>query len=273
MRSMQPEAALHLARRPHHVWPLQVLKLHGSSLLTAAGAAALRSLTALTSLALDSCKDTEAGALLGQGLLSPGLRQLTLRGLAFGNMFASCVQLPACASSLTKLVVSGSLDLSDAKLRKVCRFYPALQELLLPGCLDLTDGGLAAAAAQLPRLRVLDVSGTRISGAFVEPLTGRGSGGGAPPGAAAGPQLAQVSLRGCSLVTDGSLGQVAACLAHCMQALDVSDCSGVSDRGVLGLLQGMPQLGKLNVSGCRKVSKGVLLSVPHYMRVVHTIGS
>ncbi|GBF99875.1 hypothetical protein Rsub_12671 [Raphidocelis subcapitata] len=237
---------------------LTSLRLHDAPALTARGAAALRAAPALAQLSIDACCGVGVGALLGQGLLPPALRGLSLRSQAFANMFAGGVlERPACGGTLVALDLAGCADLVDRELRKVVGFLPALQELTLTGCACVTDAGLSALSS-LRRLRALSAGGTRAAGAFAEalaPLDG----------------LSSLSLRGCGALTAAAARGQLPLLAG-LRDLDLSDCRCVDDATVLVLAGALTALGRLNVQGCKGVTRGVLPFVPHWLRLQHSLG-
>ncbi len=236
---------------------LASLKLHGCASLSAVGVAAMRGMTALTALSFEGCKALHAGALLVQGLLPQKLASLCLQGSPFGNMYGSCVDLPACAGSLTRLELLSCNDLHDAQLRKVVSFYPALQELSLAGCVSISDAGATAVAAAR-QLRTLDLSGTRVLGGFAEALAGLRS-------------LVRINMRNCSALGDPGLRQLAAALPQ-LQVMEIAECGAITDRGMAALFE-MGCLGRLDVSGCKKVTCETLLCAPHTLRVWHTLSA
>jgi len=214
---------------------------------------------ALTQLCLDSCGGVASGALLGQNLLAPQLRGLALRAQPFANMFAGGVlERPACAGTLTALDLTGCVDLADRELRKLANFLPALQELTLTGCAAVTDAGLAALTC-LRDLRAISAGGTRATGAFAQQL------------APALTALTSLSLRGCGALTEPAVRQQLPLLSG-LQALDLSECRAVTDMGVLALAGSLNGLGCLNVQGCKGVTRQVLPFVPHWLRLLHSLG-
>jgi hypothetical protein len=237
---------------------LAALRVHDAPALTARGLAALRAMPALRAVALDGCGGVAAGALLGQGLLPPGLRALALRGQAFSNMFAGGVlERPVCAGTLVSLDLSGCADLADRELRKVAGFLPGLQELTLTGCAAVTDSGLSGLTL-LAGLRVLSAGGTRAAGAFAEPL-------------AALTGLTALSLRGCGALAEAGVRAHLPLLVG-LQELDLSECRGVTDAGVIALASSLTSLGLLNVQGCKGITRQVLPFVPHWLRLAHSLG-
>ncbi|KIY97766.1 hypothetical protein MNEG_10195 [Monoraphidium neglectum] len=237
---------------------LTSLKLHGAAALTARGLAALRAAPALAALALDACGGVASGGLLAQGALAPRLRSLALRRADFANMFAGGVlERPACAATLLQLDLSGCADLADRELRKVAGFLPNLEDLTLTGCPAVTDAGLSSLSC-LRALRALSAGGTRAAGAFAEAL--------APL-----PGLTSLSLRGCGALTEAAVRLQLPLLAG-LQVLDLSECRAATDVGVLALAGSLASLGLLNLQGCKGVTRQVLPFVPHWLRLLHSMG-
>jgi hypothetical protein len=234
---------------------LLVLKLHGCSAVGHAGLAALRQLKFLQVLVLDGCKNIHAGEAISQDLLPPQLASLSLRGLPFGNVFNSCVNMPVCSSSLTQLELSSLSGVHCGQLRRVLSFFPKLTDLSLAGSMDVDDAAMHHLQL-LPQLATLNLSGTRVSSAGLEQLAHL-------------PELRVLSLKGCGSVTDAGLQLLAAFAA--LQELDVSECGGVSERGLLAVMRSAPALVRLDACGCKGVSQELVQCCPHYLHLKHSL--
>lgn len=235
--------------------PLLVLRLHGCRALTSKGMAALKQLSGLQTLVLEDCKEVRAAEVISQGLLPPKLQSLTLKHLPFGNVFSGCVSMPCCSTRLTKLELVSLEGAHEGQLRRLLSFFSNLSELSLSGCVDLGDSVLQHVAL-LPKLEKLSLGGCSIVGQGLESLQVL-------------PKLRVVSLKACAQLTDAGLGQLLALPA--LEELDLSDCGGVSEQALLHVGEGAPQLVRMDVSGCKAVTRGLVAAFPHYLSVRHSL--
>lgn len=246
---LRPPAALPPAQ------PLLVMRLHGCRALTSRGMAALKQLSGLHTLVLEDCKEVRAAEVISQGLLPPKLVSLTLKSLPFGNVFSGCVSMPACAARLTKLELISLEAAHEGQLRRLLSFFTNLSELSLAGCVELGDA-VVPHVGLLPRLQQLSLGGCSILGHSLEHLQ-------------ALPQLRVLSLKACTQLTDEGLHHLLALPA--LEVLDLSECGGMSEQGLLHVAQGAPRLVRLEVAGCKAVSRGLLAACPHYLGVRHSL--
>lgn len=245
----RPPAALPPAQ------PLLVMRLHGCRALTSKGVTALKQLSGLHTLVLEDCKEVRAAEVISQGLLPPKLVSLTLKNLPFGNVFSGCVSMPTCAASLTKLELVSLEAAHEGQLRRLLSFFTNLSELSLAGCVELGDAAVPHVGL-LPRLQHLSLGGCSIVGHGLEHLQ-------------ALLQLCVLSLKACTQLTDEGLHHLLSLPA--LEVLDLSECGGVSEQGLLHVAQGAPRLVRLEVAGCKAVSRGLLAACPHYLGVRHSL--
>lgn len=232
---------------------LAVLKLHGCCSLGHRGLAALKQLKHLQSLTLDNCKEVHAAEIISQDLLPPKLQSLTLKSMPFGNAFSSCVNVPACAGSLTKLELSAVSAVHSGQLRHIINSFHNLVELSLAGSLDVGD----AAVKQLVLLKLqhLNLAGVCITNHSMEQLMHL-------------PELTALCLKGCNLITDAGLFVLP--MYPALQEIDLSECTGVSQRGLKTVMQAVYSLVRLDLRGCKAVTRELLQCCPHYVHVRHT---
>lgn len=235
--------------------PLLVLRLHGCRALTSKGMTALKQLAGLHTLVLEDCKEVRAAEAISQGLLPPKLASLTLRNLPFGNVFSNCVSMPCCSTRLTKLELASLEGVHEGQLRRLLSFFSNLSELSLAGCGDLRDSVLQHLGL-LPKLQQLSLSGCSIVGHGLEHLRVL-------------PKLRMLSLKACTQLTDEGLGHLLPLPA--LEQLDLSDCVGVSEQALLHVAQHAARLVRMDVTGCRAVTRGLLAACPHYLSIRHSL--
>jgi hypothetical protein len=153
------------------------------------------------------------------------------------------------------LTLSGDVDINETQLRKALGFFPVLQELNLSGSLGVSDVSLGA-LTKMKQLRVLNLEGTRAQGLFLENM-GQMT------------ELRELVLKGCSRLGDAALRLMWEQLPQ-LEALDVSDAAGVTNRGVLAVME-HEGLVRLDVTGCKGVTREVVQACPHYLRLLHNI--
>jgi hypothetical protein len=235
---------------------LTSIKLRGCSQLQPAGVEQLAKLPSLEVLLLEDCCQVTCGHVLGSSKLPKGLKELTLAGCNWGNLFTECLTVPPCAGSLVKLSISGVPDVAQGQMRKAVGFFSNLQTLELTASPGLTDVSLSS-LSKLGGLRELDLSGTGVEGEFLAALP-------------ALKQLSTVKLAGCSRLTGEQLVAAAGQLPA-LQVLDLGECPAVGDEVVEGVLSSCAQLVKLDVRGCKHVTAATLAACPHYVRLEHSI--
>lgn len=243
-----------MVQQPLQPQQLLVLKLHGCCTLGHRGMAALKQLKHLQTLVLDNCKQVHAAEVISQDLLPPKLVSLSLKSMPFGNAFSGCVNMPRCASTLTKLELASLSAVHSGQLRRILNFFVHLQDLNMAGSLDIGDA--AVQQIVLPKLLQLNLTNTRITNHGLEQLMHL-------------PALKALCLRGCNLVTDAGLLVLEVYPA--LQDLDLSECTGVSERGVWAAMQGVRGLVSLNICGCKALTRGLLHGCPHYLHIKHTL--
>jgi hypothetical protein len=235
--------------------PLLVLKLHGCRALTSIGMAALKQLAELHTLVLENCKEVRAAEVISQGLLPPKLTTLSLRSLPFGNLFSGCVSVPCCRTLLTKLEMVSLEGVHEGQLRRVLSFFPNVSELSLAGCADLGDAAVLHLGL-LGRLQQLSLAGCSIAGHTLEHLHVL-------------PQLQTLKLRGCSQLTDAGVAHLPSLPA--LEELDLAECGLVSEQAMLHVAQSAARLVRMDVSGCKAVSRALLDACPDYLSVRHSL--
>jgi hypothetical protein len=235
--------------------PLLVLRLHGCRALTSKGMTALKQLSGLHTLVLEDCKEVRAAEVISQGLLPPKLASLTLRSLPFGNVFSGCVSMPCCSTRLTKLELGALEGVHEGQLRRLLSFFSNLSELNLAGCGDLSDS-VVQHLGLLPKLQQLSLSGCSIVGHGLEHLRVL-------------PNVRMLSLKACTQLTDEGLGHLLPLPA--LEQLDLSDCGGVSEQALLHVAQHAARLVRMDVTGCRAVTKALLAACPHYLSIRHSL--
>jgi hypothetical protein len=246
----QPSAPAHAPAAP-----LLVLKLHGCRALTSIGMAALKQLPELHTLVLENCKEVCAAEVISQGLLPPKLTALSLRSLPFGNLFSGCVSVPCCSGRLTKLELVSLEGVHEGQLRRVLSFFPNVSELSLAGCADLGDAGVLHLSL-LSKLQQLSLSGCSIAGHTLEHLHVL-------------PQLHTLKLRGCGQLTDAGLAHLPA--LPVLEELDVAECGLVGEQALLDVAQNAARLVRMDVSGCKAVSRALLAACPDYLTLRHSL--
>jgi len=242
-------------RAPSPARPLLVLRLHGCRNLTSRGMAALRQLPELHTLVLESGSEVRAAEVVSQGLLPPKLASLTLRGLPFGNLFSGCVSIPCCSTRLTKLELSSLEGAHDGQLRRLLSFFPNISDLSLAGCAELGDTAVPHLVL-LPKLQELSLNGCGIVGHSLEHLRQL-------------PRLRVLGFRGCGQLADAGLVQLVQLPA--LEELDVSECGAVSEQALLHVAECAPRLVRLDVSGCKAVTRTLVSSCPHFLQLKHSL--
>jgi hypothetical protein len=235
--------------------PLLVLRLHGCRGLTSKGTTALKQLSGLHTLVLEDCKEVRAAEVISQGLLPPKLASLALRSLSFGNIFSGCVSMPCCSTRLTKLELASLEGVHEGQLRRLLSFFPNLSELNLAGCGHLGDSVIQHLGL-LPKLQQLSLSGCSIVGHGLEHLRVL-------------PKLHMLSLKACTQLTDEGLNHLLPLPA--LEQLDLSDCGVLSEQALLHVAHHAAQLVRLDVTGCRAVTRGLLAACPHYLSIRHSL--
>jgi len=234
---------------------LQVLKLHGCRMMTHRGLEAIRQLSELHMFVIDNCREVRTAETISQDLVPPKISSLALRHMAFGNVFNGCIGVPACAGSLTKLELVSQSDVHVGQMRRVLSFFPQLQVLDLSGCQDLGES-LLCHLPLLPKLQQLSLSGTRITGEAFDQLVHL-------------QELQVLRCKGCNLLTDSGLVSLWQLLS--LQELDVSDCHGLSDKGLLAMMLNAAGLVRLDVRGCRSLTREAVRRCPYYLKLLHSL--
>jgi hypothetical protein len=145
----------------------------------------------------------------------------------------------------TELVVrNGREHVSEAAVSALAALGK-LEVLSIPDCRGFTEASIKAIIKRVPNLSRLNLSGCELvdDGALaVLALKAR--------------QLQHLSLRGCRLITDmgfKTLGERPPAYKPLLE-LDLSGCTGLTDKGLLALLRGTRHLVKLSLAGLTGLS-------------------
>ena len=188
----------------------------------------------------------------------------------FGGLTAFANHL----KKLSRLNLSGSLDLSDLGLRVIAENLTTLVYLDLAYCSQVTDAGVAAIAHKLTALatlilractRVTDVGvaavADKLTGlaaldlAWCEQVTDAGVRGVVDKLA-----LTTFDLGGCNQVTDVGVAAVADKLTA-LTTFSLWDCKRVTDAGVVAVAENLTALASFDLGGCDQVTDAGVVAV------------
>jgi hypothetical protein len=161
------------------------------------------------------------------------------------------------------------VEIDDASLDALLQRCPAVTELILTNLQDVTEAGLVAAAARCPLVRslVFSTETSSVTDAVLRSVADNFShlrsfaAGGCNDATEAGlcavikshPQLEKLDVSFNFNVSDVLLGDL---VDHChnLRTVDLSGC-GITDAGVIALLQGCPHLTRVNISDCYQLKE------------------
>eukprot|EP00775_Hariotina_reticulata_P005432 gene5432-5665_t len=232
---------------------LSSLALSEAMHVTALGLMILSRLTALTSLALGLAQDLGSGSIARAANSLELLRCLEVNAPCWDDV--DCHLLAASDGTLTKLELTSQTNVHVGQMRRVLSFFPQLQALDLSGCQELGES-LLCHLPLLPKLQQLSLSGTRITGEAFDQLVHL-------------QELQVLQCKGCNLLTD--TGLVLLCRLLGLRELDVSDCSGLSDNGLLAVMLNAAGLIRVDVRGCRLLTRDVVRRCPYHVKLLHSL--
>ncbi|KAG0316368.1 SCF ubiquitin ligase complex subunit [Dissophora globulifera] len=163
------------------------------------------------------------------------IRRLNLSFLAVDVTDDMLAQFATC-SRLERLLLAGSIQISDVALKQILVRCSGLYSLDLSEIPSVTDSLLESVAAQCPRLHTLYLgSCPAITDDSVVKL------------ARSCPQLKRLKLSHCELLTDRS---ILALMEHCQQLveMDITNCSLVSSDAIHSVFDSLPQIRDINLT-------------------------
>ena len=155
-----------------------------------------------------------------------------VRALARGCHRLEAVDLRACEELDKSMARSGEGCL--VALAEAC---PELRELRLKPNGNVGDATLSALGAHCPRLETLDASGAHCTDNGLRAL------------AAGCPQLRELFVAGCKLLTDAGVGALAKGCPQ-LRLVDLQGCSAVGDAAALKLAEGCAALDTVSFQCC-----------------------
>ncbi|KAH7950280.1 hypothetical protein HPB49_021801 [Dermacentor silvarum] len=173
---------------------------------------------------------------------------------------ADVVSLGAALLSRARLLF-GCNELTDAGLWAALR--PTVTSLTLADCINVADETLAAVAQLLPALRELNLQAYHVTDASLAHLGGVG--GGLVQLVQAVPQLRELSLSGCTKISDDGVELLAENLRQ-LRVLDLSWCPRVTDASLEFIACDMTQLQQLTLDRCMHITDiglGYLSTIPN----------
>ncbi|KAF8932974.1 SCF ubiquitin ligase complex subunit [Dissophora ornata] len=176
------------------------------------------------------------------------IRRLNLSVLATELHDSMLAQFTSC-SRLERLLLAGSVNLTDAGLRRILTRCSELYSLDLSEIPAVTDALLEDIAAECPHLHTLYLgSCSAITDESVVKL------------AMSCPQLKRIKLSQCGLLTDRS---ILALTKHCPQLIemDMTNCSLVSSEAVRSVLENLPQIRDINMALLANITNAAFASI------------
>ena len=147
---------------------------------------------------------------------------------------------------LEHLNLNGCDLIGDASMVALARSEASslLTYLNLAGCFRISDAALAGAVLQCPKLEHLSLCEQEVSGSTCQAL-GKTC-----------PNLRDLSLRGCTSVTDGDVWKV---LRGCekLRLINLSGCPNITDRTCVSLGASTAELGHLDLSDCPAITDAI----------------
>jgi hypothetical protein len=201
----------------------------------------------LVQLNLSNCELVDDAVVAQLALNARQLRQLSLRNCTrVSDMgFKTFGERPPHYQTIADLDLSGCSRLTDKGLLALLRGTRGLAKLALAGLRQLTDLGLmgftsATGSGTNPALRELDLSGTLVDASGFAWL------------ASGVPDLEVLRLADCEKVGSHVL-ELLGEHVHGLVELDLTNCAGVMDRGIIGLGP-QPELDKLVLTNCAELT-------------------
>lgn len=175
----------------------------------------------LTNLCISHCDWVDARCLGMIGRSSACLQSLELAGLCEAEDKGVTSLVEGCGGGLTSVDLSGCSQITDKTVQAISsRCGDSVRSLSLDGCSKVTDRGLRAIAASCTALEDLDLSGCDITDRGLAVLV-----------SSVGSTLLNLSVSGCSDITDVSLKKIMA-QCHLLTGLNLKNCPGLSKEAV-----------------------------------------
>lgn len=214
--------------------------------------ACVRGMTALTDVSLPLCTSLSDPGVLAVAQAAPGLRKLLLdrRDLPYKITDVACLGLAQHCTALETLSLVNCEKISDSGLSWLAGACHSLTSLDLRGCTKVSDVGMRALAEGTPLLRRLRLAGCkRVGDVGVRHLAG------------GCPELGELDFGGLFLLSDGAQRgfaqeglQALADAAPPIEALNLGGCTQVGDRIARRLPRAFPDLKRLTLSACGRLT-------------------
>jgi len=190
--------------------------------------------------------------------------------------------LGATCHQLESLSMRGCDGISSSGVQQLARGCPLLTDVDFAGCM-ITDQGVGALAAACPHLQSLNLSYNLITDAGllavakycrqllalylceVHEITDAGI----SAIAATNPHIHTLDATHCN-ITNASL-TVLSKYCHELYVVTVDDCSGISDRGIIALSCGNPNLQTLCIDNCNGVTDTAVEALVDNCNILHEL--
>ncbi|XP_038596528.1 leucine-rich repeat-containing protein 29 [Tachyglossus aculeatus] len=182
---------------------------------------------------------------------------------------------------LEKLVLQGCRELTDDSVITLCRLQPGLTTLNIDGCTELGDRAVVAVCQGMPRLRHLQIGRLQQLTDYGLSALGRlrelqilhmaecclicGEGLIQALGAEKIlPPITTLNLAYCALVKDVSVLPLVSLLSRTLRTLDLSLCTGLTNKSLHAIFSQLPKLKSLHMAWCKEITDRGLLGLLEY---------